>query len=917
MWIGVLGPVVVRVDGAEWDAGPPQQRALLAALALRRGVAVTADELVADVWGGAAPDSAVAIVQTYVSGLRKRLGKAAIVSSGHGYALVGAEVDAVAFEDAVATAQQARAAGDQETAAGGLRRALELWRGPALADLPGPGAERHRLALSGRRLAVQVERIELDLELGRHRELEPELRVLAAESPFDEHLRALLITALYRSGRQADAIAAYHDCRRLLADELGVDPGQALRDLYARIVRADPGLTPDVPPSAPVPRQLPAPLALFTGRDEVLERADALLDRPSPMIVFAGMGGVGKTTTALHWAHRVAANYPDGQLYAELRGYGDEPPATANDILDRFLRALGSPIPADLDARAARFRELTTGRRMLVLLDNAVTADHVRDLLPGPGDSLVVVTSRGTLPELAVRAGARVVALHPPGHDEALAMLAARVGADRVRREPAAARDIVELSGRLPLALSVVAARVAGQDHLPLSRFAAELSATHGTLEAFGTTEAAIDVGTVLSWSYGRLEARTAEAFRLLCAHPGPDLTVEAAASMLARPAAETRAVLRSLVGAALLTEHLPHRYAMHDLVRAFGRETSAGRGDDERRPALRRLLDHYVHTTTTAAKRIFRSIHLAEPEPAAPGALIPDPDPRAWFDAEHPALLAVFDVAEREGGFDGHLWRLAWALRDYLNRHGLWHHLQVSQNRGLAAAERSADPVAQGHSLWGVALAESNLGRHAAAEQHLRRALDIFTAIGDHQQTAVTDYRIAYVLSNAGEFEDALAHGLRMLDARPPGAGTAHRARVLNLVSDHCVQLGRFAEAAGYAREALDLAGDHGPFWRADTWETLAAAQSGLGDNEAAEASYRRSVALYRELGADFLAATTLRASGDAWRRAGRDDRARTAYREARELLPACEDPRAPNLDAELVRRLAATSPAKTLPEH
>jgi DNA-binding SARP family transcriptional activator/tetratricopeptide (TPR) repeat protein len=914
MWIGVLGPVVVRVDDSEVDVGPPQQRALLAALALRRGVAATADELVADVWGGAAPDSAVAIVQTYVSGLRKRLGKAAIVSSGHGYAVAGAEVDAVTFEAAVAAAQQARTAGDLETAAEGLRRALEWWRGPALADLPGPGAERHRLALTGRRLAVQVERVELDLELGRHREVEPELRVLVAESPFDEHLRGLLITALYRSGRQADAIAAYHDGRRLLADELGVDPGQALQDLYARIVRADPGLTPEVPSSAPVPRQLPPPLALFTGRDEVLERAEALLDRPSPVLVFAGMGGVGKTTTALHWAYRVAANYPDGQLYAELRGYGDEPPATTSDILDRFLRALGSPIPADPDARAARFRELTTGRRMLVLLDNAVTAGQVQDLLPGPGGSVVVVTSRGPLPELAVRAGARVVALHPPGHDEALEMFAARVGADRVRREPAAARDIVELSGRLPLALAVVAARVAGQDHLPLSRFAAELSATHGTLEAFGTAEAAIDVGTVLSWSYGRLGESTAEAFRLLCAHPGPDLTVEAAASMLARPPAETRAVLRALVGAALLTEHLPHRYAMHDLVRAFGREASAGHGD-ERRAAVRRLLDHYVHTTTAAAQGIFRSIHLPEPEPAAPGTLIPAPDPRAWFDAEHPALLAAFDVAERETGFDGHLWRLAWALRDYLNRHGLWHHLHVSQGRGLAAAERSGDPVAQGHSLWGVALAESNLGRHAAAERHLRRALDIFTAAGDDQQTAITDYRIAYVLSNAGDFENALEHGLRMLDARPRGADPAHRARVLNLVSDHCVQLGRFAEAAGYAREALDLAGDHGGFWRADTWDTLAAAQSGLGDNEAAEVSYRRSVALYREQGADFLAASTLRASGDAWRRAGHDDRARAAYREARDLLPASDDPRAPRLDAELVRLLTAI-PAGTRPE-
>ena len=900
--------MVVRVGGAAVDTGPPQQRALLATLALRRGLAASTDELIADLWGDAAPDSAVAIIQTYVHGLRKRLGRTAIVSTGYGYALAPVDLDAVAFADAVAEGRQARAAGNREAAVESLRRALRLWRGPALADLPGPGAERHRLALTGRRLAVQVERIEIDLELERHREVEPELRGLTMESPFDEHLRELLMMALYRSGRQAEAITVYHDGRRLLADELGVDPGPSLQELYARIVRADPGLTPAASTAAPTPRQLPAPLPVFIGREDVLDQADGLRDRLTQVIVFAGMGGVGKTATALHWSHRTAAQYPDGQLHAELRGYGSEPPATAGDVLDRFLGVLGSPVPADLDARAARFRELTTGRRMLLLLDNAVTAEQVSPLLPGPGGSLVVVTSRGTLPELAVKAGAGVVTLHPPGHDEALAMFAARVGAESAAREPAAARDIVELTGRLPLALAVVAARVAAQDHLPLSRFAAELSATHGTLEAFGTNVPTIDVGTVLSWSYGMLDAPTAGSFRLLCAHPGPDLTVEAAASMLAAPMSRTRAVLRTLTDAALLTEHRPHRYALHDLVRAFGREMSDLAGDDERRAAVRRLLDHYVHTTDAAARAIFPSTHAAAPEAAAPGTLIPAPDSKAWLDAEHPALLAAFDVAERETGFDGHLWRLAWLLRDYLNRYGLWHHLQVSQDRGLAAAERSGDPVDQGHSLWGVALAESNLGRIDVAEKHLRRALEIFTAAGDRAQVAITDNRITYVLRNGGEYQRALDHGLRILNACPVGTDPDQRARALNLVSDLCVQLGRFEEAARYAREALALAAGHGSFWRADTWETLAAAQSGLGDSDAAEASYRRSVALYREQGAGFQGATTLRALGNQWRSAGHDEKARAAYREARDLLSASDDPQAPGLDAELARLLAGS---------
>lgn len=905
---------MVRIDGVEVSAGPPQQRMLLAVLALRRGVVASTDELIADVWGAASPGSAVAIVQSYVHGLRQLLGKSAITSSRQGYALASADLDVAAFEEFVVAAQQAMAEGNREAAAAGLRRALGLWRGPALPDLAGPGVKRHRTALTRRRLAVQIQRIELDLLLGEHRAVASELQVLAAEHPFDEHVQELLITALYRCGRQADAIAAYHECRRLLADELGVDPGPALQDLYTRIVCADPSLSTADPAgvaATAAPRQLPRPLPIFVGRDDAMNRAETLLDKPQPVIVFAGMGGVGKTTTAVHWAHRLAERYPDGHLYADLRGYGGEPPATAGDILDGFLRALGARAPAELDARAARFRELTTGRRVLVLLDNAATAEQVRDLLPGPGDSLVVVTSRATLPGLVARNGAWVVALHPPEHDEALAVFRARVGTERTRQEPAAVRDIVELSGRLPLALSIVAARVAAQEHLPLARFAAELSSAHGTLEAFSNSDPMVDVRTVLSWSYGLLDAQTAEAFGLLCAHPGPDLTLEAAASMLALPAVRTRSVLRTLSDAALLAEHRPDRYAIHDLVRAFGREHAAQNNGNGRQAAVRRLLDHYLHTTTTAASRIFPSRRIAPPEPAAPGTLIPGLDPGAWFEAEQSALLAAFDLAEREG-FDSHVWQLAWVTRDYFNRHGLWHHLQVSQNQGLAAAMRSGDAVVQGHSLWGVALADCNMGRHAEAERQLHRALGIFTAAGDRADVATTRHRIAYVLAESGDFTGALGHALRLLDSYPSGTEPERRASALNLVSDQCVRLGRFDEAIAHAREALSLAGSQGPFWHADTWETLAAAQAGLGDSTAAEVSYRRSVALYVDQSAGFPAARTLRTLGDALQRAGQHGPASQAYREAREALSTSDDPRAAQLDAELASLLTTESAAE-----
>jgi DNA-binding SARP family transcriptional activator/tetratricopeptide (TPR) repeat protein len=884
----VLGPLVIRGESGEIPAGSPQQQALLVALVLRRGAPVTAAELIDELWDGDAPATAAAIVRTYVHRLRRS--GLAITSSPHGYS-ARATLDLDRFEELVAEADRARTAGDRATAAARLREGLDLWRGPALAGVVGPGADRRRVDLDKRHRAALVTRLEIDLERGLIRSIEPELYALVTAHPLDEHLRRLLMTVLYRLGRQADAMATYHECRRLLDTELGVDPGPELQDLYTRMLRADPELMGS--DDRPRPAQLPAVPAVFVGREHELRQDPG----PAGILVIAGLSGVGKTTLALRWAHQHASRFDDGQLYADLCGYDPgRAPAEPADVLHGFLLALGVPaadIPADPSTRAGLFRTTLAGRRMLILLDNARSAEQVKDLLPGGGDSIVLVTSRGSLYGLIARTGARLIRVRPPDADEAIALVAGRLGARRAAAEPAATRDIVELCGRLPLALTVVAARAVAHEHLSLATIADELRGSRGALDALRTPDAAVDVRAALSWSYDALAERAAEVFRLLGTHPGPDLTADAASALLGRPVG---GVLTELASVHLLDEHRPGRYTMHDLVRDFARETA---GPEPDRAAARRMLDYYLHTSHAAAIIAFPSRYRVPIDPPVSGVICPEQD-ATWFDAEYPVLLAVLDQAARLG-FDRHAWQLAWVLRDYLNRQGLWHHLQSAQDIGMAAAERTRDPLAVAHSLRGTAHADTNMGRFQPAVDRLRRALAIFTADGDREAIADCRRQIVYVLGQQGDIEASLAEALQVLGLYPPGADPGRRATALNAVSWNNAILGRFESALAYAREAIALGSSLGPYALADTYDTLGYVQAGTGDLDAAEISYRRAVEIYRGQGAVYRAADSLRSLAE------RLDtrRAQAAYREALALLADADDPRAPALIAQLEDRL------------
>ncbi|HEU4423406.1 MAG TPA: BTAD domain-containing putative transcriptional regulator, partial [Pilimelia sp.] len=567
--------------------GRSRQERTLAALLLDANQIVPVGRLVDAVWDDEPPRTARKLIQNSVSALRQQLaGSAEVVSSSAGYLLrvPDGQLDLTIFEEATARARRSAAAGDAASAVEDLRTALALWRGPALAGLTGRVIEARAASLDEARIAAIEECLTQELTLGRHHEVAGELSAAVTDHPLRERLVGLLMLALHRSGRRAEALMAFQQLRARLAEELGLDPGAELCRLHEAVLRADPTLDP-VPPAAlgaptaaPVPAQLPADVPDFTGRDDHLKQLDKLATDPGTVTTvvvtaISGTAGVGKTALAVHWAHRVSDRFGDGQLYVNLRGF--DPSGSVMDPAEAirgFLQALAVPpesIPGSLAAQVGLYRSLLAGRRMLIMLDNARDAEQVRPLLPGTPGCLVVVTSRAQLPGL-VTAGAHPLTLDLLAPAEARDLLTRRLGADRLAADPDAVDEIITRCARLPLALTVVAARAAYSPSFRLATIAAELRHTRGGLDAFDSGDTATDVRAVFSWSYRALSPDAARLFRLLGIHPGPDISTPAAASLAGIPPDQARPLLAELARAHLITEHRPGRYAFHDLMRAY-----------------------------------------------------------------------------------------------------------------------------------------------------------------------------------------------------------------------------------------------------------------------------------------------------------------------------------------------------------
>lgn len=911
----VLGDIEMRVDGESVAMGHARQLCVLVALVHDIGTAVSVDQLLSRVWDENQPKGGRKVLYGYLTRLRRNLRAVegiTIVREGAGYVLTGdgGMVDLHRFRRLIA---QARAAED-ELAAELFRRAFALWRGKPFGALETAWIDGLRATLDAERFAATLDRNDVELRLGHHRELVPELLAESAAHPLDERLTGQVVVALRRSGRSAEADRHYERIQRRLADELGVDPSPRLRELYERGPDERIAVSGTVASdAAPVPRQLPAHTPHFVGRENELVVLDEALrfqrSRPGQAVVVAisGPAGVGKTTLAVHWAQRVQDLFPDGQLYVNLRGFDRTGTAVApSGALRGFLFALGvSPhrMPTDLDTQTAMYRGLLGDRRMLIVLDNARDVGQVQPLLPGAGNSAVLVTSRTRLFDLVAREGAHAVTVRPlPGQD-ARELLGRHLGRDRVDAEPDVVDELIARSGALPLALAVLAARAALNPAFPLRALAEELTAERAGLDAFDGTDQETNVRAAISWSYQHLRPAAARMFRLLSIHPGPDFTTPATASLAGVDLATAGDALDELMGVHLVEERLPGRFALHDLVRAYAAEQSQAEDDETvRTDALRRVVDHYLHTAWRAAlllRPMRTPITLKGPSPGTtPEVLGGYAEAWRWFEAETAVLIAAMHLAV-DTGFDEQVWQLAWTMADHLDRKGRWHDWTEVGHIALAAGRRLRDQRALASAHRGLGHALILLRSFEESQAHLNAALQLDS---DPEAQAGVFRGLALLADTRGRFEEALEYGERALALSRSCDDRAGEAAALNQVGWYHCRLGHHQQALHFCEEALDGHRELGD-WTAEavTWDSLGYVHHHMGHRSQAVECYAHALDLYRKLGDRFEEAATFGRLADVYEAEQDPAAASDALRRAAGILEALHHPDAADVRARL----------------
>ncbi|WP_246201373.1 AfsR/SARP family transcriptional regulator [Streptomyces alboniger] len=931
----LLGPVEAWREGRRLALGGPKPRALLAALLLEPGRVVSADALIDAIWGDRPPDTARSLIQSYVSALRRALSADVIETQPPGY-LIHADaevVDRVAFERLTAQGRQAAAAGDHAGAARLLSEALALWRGPALGGI---GETLRAMAdqLEEARQAALEERISADLaQAGRETELVGELTALVATHPTRERLRGQLMLALYRLGRQADALAVYAEGRDVLAEELGIDPGPGLRAMHEAILRADEDLLPAAasPPGptdgervsaarsrdetpAPAPALLPPAIGDFTGREEQLSAVQAALTgdgarETMPVVAVTGPGGIGKSVLGVTAAHRVAAAYPDGQLYAELRGATD--PVAPGEVLGRLLRALGANPPEGDAERRDLFRSLVAGRRVLLVLDDAGSESQVRPLLPGSATCGVLITARARLGALPCTHRTDLDVLDTqPGAD----LLARVAGAERVRDEPDAVRRIVELCGGLPLALRIAGARLATRRHWTARTLAERLADEHHRLDELSVGDLEVRAG--LGLSYRALDAPARTALRRLGLLAAPDVASWVVAALLDVTETEAERVVEQLIDAQLLHCTVVDRagqprYRPHDLVRVYAAERAEAEDTPaERSAAVGRALGaglwltgRVASATPSGAVELHRGFldsggpvgaasdamrHLVRPVgPEATRRALADPS--AWFEAEADAFAAA---VERAAAYDLHtlaceaaaaLCSSAYAVG---NRFEAWWR---SHDAALAAARRAEDHSGEALLLIGLGQLRYEQDRFDESQDYFRQAAGRCAELGDARGRAAALAGLGSALREAGRLRSALdvlaqaVEGFRGLHD-DPGLGLSCRfAGTVHL------ELGEHEEAFALLDESLRayrrLGSRRG---EALTLRSLSLVHRALGAYEEAQELAGQAVDLLRLIGDPLMSAYAVQARAKCRFRLGHCDEAAA---DLRGVLETCRD--------------------------
>lgn len=884
--------------GCEIDLGAPAQRSLFGVLALRVNAVISLDRLVGALWGDTAPKSAEGGIYTYVSGLRKALqpgwtrgsDHSVLTSTRTGYSLVLPEdaVDVIRFEAAVAHARRRWSAGDSEQALAQCELAIAEWGGTPLSGAGGPFVDGERARLESLKLDVDELRAAALIETGSPTAAVTAVSELTAENPLRERLYELWMLALHRSGRQAEALDVYRQARRRLVDELGIEPGPALRRMHQRVLTGDEES--DAPATmltrhtrAVTPAQLPHATAHFTGRADELRTARELClaaagDAPgdfSPLLAIDGTAGVGKTALAVHLARQMSDRFPDGQLFLDLRGFDPRAePLPPEEALDHLLRGLGADVgqlEQDSVAKAALYRSLTAGRRLLVVLDNASDTEQVRPLLPGTKGCVTIVTSRNRLSGLVARDGATRVGVETLTPAESLDLLRRVLGSAVVQADLASAQQVARLCGHLPLALRIAAERIVGSEHYALSDLVEDLQGGRRLDELAAPDDDSSVVRSVFSWSYRALERSDARTFRLLGLHPGTELGVLDSAALLAVDAQTARRLLDRLVRRHLLEQIGSDRYRFHDLLRVYAAECA--------------FRDEPSSTTSAVVDRLlgwYAGSAVAAREVIAPGLgdIVVAVDPwcplqtwttydnaMGWVRRELSVLIEALRLAV-DRGLHQSAAGLATALGALCHSTSRWSDWLRVVDLGRTAARQAGDKLSEGRLANDAGVAYHFLGRHDDAIASHETAIDILERFGDRcDRSIATNLAVAYsmmgrqlealplleeaislaheqgnrlveasvadslgaAMSKLGRHDEAVAHGIHSATLLRQGGSEHMLAHALTQLGDSCFRAGRFEEAAGHFDEALQL-------WRrlGDQWGEMLS-QEGVSRSRAA----------------------------------------------------------------------------------
>ncbi|SEG62068.1 DNA-binding transcriptional activator of the SARP family [Nonomuraea solani] len=926
----ILGPLSISDGHRTIPVNSGRQRALLAALLAKPNQPLSVEHLIEVLWGRYPPDNARVALRTYVMRLRQALGDelgGRIVTRPQGYQIRAEvhEVDLLMFQRHAMSARSAVREGDWGAAAGELQRALGLWSGEPFTEVPSASLRERELPhleqLYQRTLELHYE---AQLALGHHDDIVLELERAVESHPFRERFWAQLMTALYRSRRKGDALAAFQRIRRELIKELGSEPGLELQQLHLAILKNDETLVapqvseePEVRQQAiespaMVPRQLPAAPCHFTGRVDglrVLNRALSQTQREdrtaASIVVIGGIGGIGKTALAVHWAHQVADLFPDGQLFLNLRGFEtSDNPIEPETALRSLLNALGVPesrFPAQLEAQAALFRSVLADKRVLLILDNVRDTEQVIPLIPASSGCLTVISSRNQLTGLLVSTGAQSIRLGPLRMDETAKLIEDFVGDERVKAEPEAISTMVAMSECIPLAASILASMTLSQPSLRLADFVEMFEETLSALDRLETGDTATSMRSLLHGSYRHLTDDGRRLLRFFGLHHGNQVTTAAAATLAGMSLANTHKALTHLARNHLVENVRPGQYSMHDLVRSFAAEVvNQEELEADRRLASNRVLDYYLHNIHRAVGLLMPTRRLTPLPTLQRGVLTAHfqtvAEAGAWFEDNRSSIIAALLKAQ-DDGFPNHMWRIVEGLAPFLEWLGHWHDWYRVAKNTVDVTCALGDPYAEGIARLEFGSAGDLLDPTGEdAEPELVRALALFEEIGDISGQARTHHRLSVYSGRRHRKHECRHHAERAFDLHTKDDNPGGQAEARNALGWYFASFGDYDTAVSACREALTLNRESGNLaGEADVWDSLAYAYQSSGDLDAAEECYRQVIPMDEQLPRlrhRYNKAETLSRYGDLRQELGDTVGALQLWRKAQELLEELNHP-------------------------